>query len=69
MRQTIQQSVLDEAFLMVNTEFDLSRDKAIVLGSQYWHQGVVSIVASKIKEQFNRSAVIISFDEKGFGKG
>ena len=69
MRQTIQQSVLDEAFLMVNTEFDLSRDKAIILGSQYWHQGVVGIVASKIKEQFNRPAVIISFDKKGFGKG
>ena len=69
MRQTIQQSVVDEALFMVNAEVDLSRDKAIVLGSQGWHQGVVGIVASKIKEEFNRPAIIISFDEEGRGKG
>ena len=57
MRQTIQQSVVDEALFMVNAEVDLSRDKAIVLGSQGWHQGVVGIAASKIKEEFNRPAI------------
>jgi len=68
-RQAIQQSVVNEAVLQVNATVDLDSDKAIVLGAKGWHQGVVGIVASKIKELFNRPTIIISFDEDGHGKG
>lgn len=68
-RQAIQQTVIDEALFLVNSEVNLDKDKAIVLGSKGWHQGVVGIAASKIKEEFNRPAIIISFDEEGNGKG
>jgi len=68
-RQAIQQAVVDEAILKVNATVDLESDKAIVLGDVGWHQGVVGIVASKIKENFNRPTIIISFDEEGNGKG
>lgn len=68
-RQAIQQSVVDEAILKVNATVDLDSDNAIVLGEVGWHQGVVGIVASKIKENFNRPTIIISFDEEGNGKG
>ena len=68
-RQTIQKSVVNDALLQVNCEVDLEKDKAIVLGSKGWHQGVVGIVASKVKETFNRPTIIISFDEEGNGKG
>ncbi len=68
-RQAIQQSVVDDALLLVNSQVDLENDKAIVLGSRSWHQGVVGIAASKLKEKFNRPTVIISFDEEGNGKG
>ncbi len=68
-RQIIQQSVVDDAILMVNSTVNLEKDKAIVLGSRGWHQGVVGIAASKIKEEFNRPAIIISFDGEGNGKG
>ena len=68
-RRAIQQGVVDEALFLVNSEVDLEKDKAIVLGSRGWHQGVVGIAASKIKEEFNRPAIIISFDEEGNGKG
>ena len=68
-RRAIQQAVVDEALFLVNSEVDMEKDKAIVLGSRGWHQGVVGIAASKLKEEFNRPTIIISFDEEGNGKG
>ena len=68
-RRAIQQAVVDDALFLVNSEVDMEKDKAIVLGSRGWHQGVVGIAASKLKEEFNRPTIIISFDEEGNGKG
>ena len=68
-RQLIQQQVVDEALRMVNAQIDLTTNKSIVLAAQGWHPGVVGIVASRIKEEFNRPAVIISIDKNGMGKG
>ncbi|MFH1850899.1 MAG: single-stranded-DNA-specific exonuclease RecJ [Candidatus Neomarinimicrobiota bacterium] len=68
-RQTIQQEVVDEALRMVNSQVDLTREKAIVLSGNDWHPGVVGIVASRVKEEFNRPAIIISMDRNGVGKG
>jgi single-stranded-DNA-specific exonuclease len=55
--------------LLVESHVDLQNDKAIVLGESGWHPGVVGIVASKIKEEYSRPTIIISFDENGLGKG
>ncbi len=67
-RQLIQQAVVDEALYKVNAEVDLKKEHALVLANEGWHQGVVGIVASKIKEEFNRPTVIIAL-ENGSGKG
>jgi len=34
-----------------------------------WHPGVVGIVASRLKEKFNRPAVVIGISEEGLGHG
>jgi len=34
-----------------------------------WHPGVVGIVASRLKEKYNRPAVVIGIDEAGLGHG
>lgn len=34
-----------------------------------WHPGVIGIVASRLKERYNRPAMVISIDEKGEAKG
>ena len=67
-RQMIQQAVVDEALLKVNAEADLKNENALVLADAGWHPGVVGIVASKIKEEFNRPTIIIAL-ENGSGKG
>ena len=67
-RQNLQQSMVDEAIMKVNTEIDLEKEKAIVLWDDNWHEGVIGIVASKIKETYHRPAVIISLSN-GTGKG
>ena len=68
-RQEIQQQVVDEALRMVNAQIDLASERAIVLAGHNWHPGVVGIVASRIKEEYNRPAVVISIDSDGMGKG
>ena len=67
-RQDLQQSMVDEAIMKVNAEVDLEKEKAIVLWDDNWHEGVIGIVASKIKETYHRPAVIISLSN-GTGKG
>ena len=40
----------------------------LVLSGYNWHEGVIGIVASRIKEKYNKPTIIISLD-KGLGKG
>lgn len=68
-RQAIQQEVVDAAFNSINANIDLTSDRAIVLAGKEWHPGVIGIVASKVKEEFHRPTVIISYDKEGLGKG
>ncbi|MEO7634957.1 MAG: DHHA1 domain-containing protein, partial [Sphingomicrobium sp.] len=41
----------------------------IVVMSSAWHQGVIGIVASRLKERFGRPAIVIAEVEDGTGKG
>ncbi len=45
-----------------------NRAVALVSGSG-WHPGVIGIVAGRLKEKFNRPAIVISVDAEGIGKG
>jgi single-stranded-DNA-specific exonuclease len=41
----------------------------IIVTSTAWHQGVIGIVAGRIKERFGRPAIVIAETEDGTGKG
>ena len=68
-RQIIQQEVVDAAFNMIHANIDLKNERAIVLAGKKWHPGVIGIVASKVKEEFHRPTIIVSYDKNGVGKG
>ena len=44
-------------------------DKIIVIASELLHEGVIGICAQKIVEKYQKSALIITIDNDGFGKG
>ena len=67
-RRIIQENTVEEAIFQVNAHHDLSREKALVLSGEDWHQGVIGIVAARIRDLFHRPTVIIAM-ENGVGKG
>src|SRR3546814_9742359 len=60
----IENAVLEEATAQVNPDDDI-----IVVAQTGWHHGVIGIVAGRLKESFNRPAIVIGIDEFGVGKG
>ncbi len=68
-RQEITRRIVDDAVRDVQQHSDLDNENAIVLANSQWHHGVIGIVASKIRETFNRPTFIISIDGNGKGKG
>jgi single-stranded-DNA-specific exonuclease len=67
-RKNIDETTLEEALDLIERNVDLDNDKAIVLASSGWHQGVIGIVASRLVERFHRPTIMIAIDETE-GKG
>lgn len=47
----------------------LDENKAIIVGGENWHHGVIGIVSSKITEMYFKPSILLSFEEDGIGKG
>jgi len=67
-RKNIDETTLKEALDLIEQNVDLANDKAIVLASSGWHQGVIGIVASRLAERFHRPTIMIAIDQDE-GKG
>ncbi len=67
-RKNIDEKTLNEALDQIRDMVDLENDRAIVLSSEGWHQGVIGIVASRLVEKFHLPTVMIAIDN-GEGKG
>ena len=65
-RRLIEASVHTEA--EAKAQGQGNRAVALVSG-QGWHPGVIGIVAGRLKEKFNRPAIVIAVDADGIGKG
>jgi len=71
-RQAIESDVLASAVAQAEAmiERNGSVPPVIVVHGDGWHPGVIGIVAGRIKERFNRPALVIGFDgETGKGSG
>jgi single-stranded-DNA-specific exonuclease len=67
-RKAIDEQTLNEALSQIESSVNLETDKAIVLESSGWHQGVIGIVASRLVEKYYLPTVLISIDGE-VGKG
>ncbi len=69
-RQRIEEQILNQAVVMVETGSDLTRRRSIVLASAEWHPGVIGIVASRLVERFHRPTILIALNgTTGKGSG
>ena len=65
-RRAIEMLVCEQAEAQAAGQADAP---VIVVMSSGWHQGVIGIVAGRIKERFGRPAIVIAETEDGTGKG
>ncbi|WP_332118623.1 single-stranded-DNA-specific exonuclease RecJ [Azorhizobium caulinodans] len=71
-RQAVEQGILADAEAEAQAAMGIAGDGAstVVVSGQGWHPGVVGLVASRLKERFNRPAFAIAFTgETGTGSG
>ncbi len=62
-RRATEREIFEEARQMViESGFDHEDRRAIVIGKEGWHAGVIGIVASRLVERFSRPVVILSVD-------
>ena len=64
-RQILESELLKK---ILNTEYKNSSDPVIILHGENWHEGIIGIIAARMKEKFNKPAIVISIN-KGIGKG
>ncbi len=68
-RQEIEATVQAEAVREIETT-GLAEDDVIVVAGEDWHPGVIGIVAGRLKEHYDRPAIVIGVDgETGKGSG
>ena len=70
-RKNIQMQMSEQATQQVH-ELDqpaFETEAGIVLYRQDWHEGVVGIVAAKIREKYNLPTIVFAMSEDGFLKG
>jgi single-stranded-DNA-specific exonuclease len=65
-RRAIEAQVLEEAIAQVEQS---GPGPIVFAAGQGWHPGVIGIVASRLKDRFNRPACVVALDEKGIGRG
>jgi len=65
-RRAIEMLVCEQAEAQAAEQGDTP---VIIVMSGGWHQGVIGIVAGRIKERFGRPAIVIAETEDGTGKG
>lgn len=68
-RQAIEADVQEAAVRLIETT-GLAEDNVIVAAGEGWHPGVIGIVAGRIKERYDRPAIVIGLDgDTGKGSG
>ena len=65
-RRGIEMTVTEQATAQAEA---YAADAVILVSGAGWHQGVIGIVAGRLKERFGRPAIVVAETEDGTGKG
>ena len=69
-RKEIENAIISQIDALVREKPELVRGRVIVIDGEGWRQGVVGIVAARVKEAFGKPAIIISREgDKARGSG
>ena len=58
-RQMLERDLLEK---ILNETKNYSKDPVLVLSGNNWHEGIIGIVAARLKDKFNKPVIIISID-------
>jgi uncharacterized FAD-dependent dehydrogenase len=61
-RREIETGIVDKIDEEIRQNPALVRDRVVVIDGEGWHQGVIGIVASRVKEAFGKPAIILTRD-------
>lgn len=64
-RQLIEKEILDDINERIKRNPSIVQNRIIVVCGENWHQGVIGIVASRIKEIYGKPSIVISIDDDG----
>lgn len=59
-RQEIERDILEKIDGIIRRKPSLVNDKIIVIDGENWHQGVIGLIAAKVKEAYGKPAIVIS---------
>ncbi len=62
-RQEIERKIVEEAKAIIDGWGDAADRGGIVLGSKFWHAGVIGIVASRLVDAYHRPTVVLAIGE------
>ena len=68
-RRTIESYVLDQAIAQVDDK--KLKNKLLIVSGEGWHEGVIGIIASRLKDKFNKPSIVFSINNgeaKGSGR-
>ena len=65
-RRDMQDEMLRAAMIQAERQ---SNRSVIIASMEGWHPGVIGIVAGRLKDRFEKPAIVIGIDEEGVGKG
>ena len=70
-RKRVEQAVLDAAVATADAQIQTGDPAVLVVDGEGWHQGVIGIVAGRLKERFHKPTIVIGWphDEGEPGKG
>ena len=68
-RQSIEKEILASIDEEVRRTPNIVNEKILVFAGKGWHQGVVGIAASRIKDIYDKPTIIIGIDDDGVARG